>query len=102
MPAEVPTFANERTALGWQRAALSLAAIAAVLVLHGLDSGKPFAVAAGAVPAVAAVWTQLRGRRLYARRAAQGPALARASVRALTLVTACVALLAAAIVAVGA
>jgi uncharacterized membrane protein YidH (DUF202 family) len=102
MPAEVHAFANERTALGWQRSALSLAAIAAVVVLHGLHRAEPLVVAAGALPTVASVWVLLHGRRLYAGRAAHGPALARKSVRMLALITAGVALLAAGIVAGGA
>lgn len=102
MPADAPTFPNERTALGWQRSALSLAVIALVILLHGLYRGEPATVAAGALPAAAAIWTQLRGRRLYARRTAGGPALARDSVHTLALVTASVALLAAGIVAGGA
>jgi uncharacterized membrane protein YidH (DUF202 family) len=102
MPAEVPTLPNERTALGWQRSALSLVVIAVVVVVHGVSSGDPAVVAAGALPVAAAAWTQLRGRRLYARRAARGPALAPDAVRTLALVTAGVALLAAGIVAGGA
>src|SRR3954453_22039043 len=102
MPAEAPTFPNERTALGWQRSALSLVAIALVIVLHGVRRGEPALVAAGALPAAAAAWGQLRGRQLYARRSARGPALARDSVRTLALITAGVALLAIGIVAGGA
>src|SRR4051812_15472247 len=102
MPAEVPTFANERTALGWQRSALSFAAIAAVVVVHGLHAGEPVAVAASAVPAAAAVWAQLRGRRLYARRARSEAALAAGSVRTLALITAGVTVLAAVVVVGGA
>jgi hypothetical protein len=102
MPAEVPGFANERTALGWQRCALSLTVIAVVIVVHGLHRDKPIVAAAGALPAAAAVWAQLSARRLYTRRARPGTAMARDSVRTLALVTAGVALLAAGIVAGGA
>jgi uncharacterized membrane protein YidH (DUF202 family) len=102
MPAEAPSFPNERTALGWQRSALSLVAIALVIVVHGVHRGETAVVAAGALPAAAAAWAHVRGRQLYARRTARGPALARGSVRTLALLTAGVALLAAGIVAGGA
>jgi hypothetical protein len=97
----VETFANERTALGWQRAALSLAAIAALVFLHALHRHEPLGMAASALPAVGAVWTQRRGRRIYGDRVAERYGPVPGSLRVLTLLTAGAALLAAAVVAGG-
>jgi hypothetical protein len=102
MPAERPTLANERTALGWQRCVLSLVVIAALVIGHALQRGEPLGVVAGLLPALGAAWAHHRGRALYAARdAGRGPAPGDA-LRMLALVTAGVALLAAGVVAGGA
>jgi uncharacterized membrane protein YidH (DUF202 family) len=69
-------MANERTALGWQRSALSLAVIAALLLGHAVDRGKLVTMAASIVVLLGAAWVGALGRRLYRSRrtAVQGPA----------------------------
>jgi uncharacterized membrane protein YidH (DUF202 family) len=99
MPVE--TFANERTALGWQRSALSLAVIAALVFLHALHRHEPLGMVASALPAAGAAWTQRRGRRIYGERARERYGPAPGSLRVLALLTAGAALLAAAVVAGG-
>ncbi len=71
-----PALANERTALGWQRSSLSLAAIAALLLVHAVDRGEPAGVAAAVLVGLGAGWMGAVGRRLYRGRteARQGPA----------------------------
>jgi uncharacterized membrane protein YidH (DUF202 family) len=69
--------ALDRTALGWQRSGLSLAVIAALLLLHGVHRGESWAVVAACVVGAGAVWTAMAGRKLYQRRLAEplgGPA----------------------------
>jgi uncharacterized membrane protein YidH (DUF202 family) len=69
-------MANERTALGWQRSALSLAVIAALLLGHAVDRGRLVTMAASIVLLLGAAWVGTLGRRLYRgrRTAVQGPA----------------------------
>jgi hypothetical protein len=104
MPAERRGLAPERTALGWQRSALSLALIAALVALHSLDRGEPFGVAAAGLPAAGAAWVQIAGRRLYRRRTAGdardagGGVAAHGPLRGLMALTCGAALLAAAVV----
>jgi uncharacterized membrane protein YidH (DUF202 family) len=102
MPADRPTLANERTALGWQRSALSLVVIAVLMIGHALHRDVAIGVAAGLVPAIAAAWAQRRGRSLYALRDAGQAPWAGDSLRMLSIITAVVALLAAGAVAGGA
>lgn len=94
MSSERPGLANERTALGWQRSALSLAAIAGLLLGRALAHGRAAGVVSAALGIAAAAWATLRGRRLYARRAAGGRAEAPRSLRALALCSAGAAVLA--------
>lgn len=82
MPPSAPTtprrpgFANERTALGWQRSSLSLAVIAALLLGHAVQRGEPAEVVAAVLVGAGAAWVGTAGRRLYRRRAegTRGPA----------------------------
>jgi uncharacterized membrane protein YidH (DUF202 family) len=101
MPAERPSLAGERTALAWQRSGFSLAAIATLLVAHAVHRSEPLGVAAAVVPAAGAAWVQLRGRRLYARRAAGDGRAAAGSLRLLAALSVAVAVLAIATVAGG-
>ena len=89
-----PPRANERTALGWQRSALSLAAIAAILLGHAVHEHQPGGVIAAAVIGGSGLWVGRIGRRLYRERAesvqqpAAGPLLA---ITAVTLLAAALA-----------
>lgn len=101
MSAERGSLANERTALGWQRSGLSLAAIAALLLGHALAHGRPEGVVAGALAGVAAIWSTVRGRHLYLRRARGERSVAPRSLRTLALASAGAAVLAAIVVVEG-
>jgi uncharacterized membrane protein YidH (DUF202 family) len=102
MPPERGGLSRERTALGWQRSALSLAAIAAILCVVALHRGEPLAAVAAIVPAAAAVAVRLRGDALYAQRTRGDAREAPGSLLALALATVAVALVAAVVVAGGA
>jgi uncharacterized membrane protein YidH (DUF202 family) len=69
-------MANERTVLGWQRSALALAVIAALLLGHAVHRGQPVTMAASLLLLGAAIWVGRLGQRLYRRRRAAvlGPA----------------------------
>jgi uncharacterized membrane protein YidH (DUF202 family) len=97
MPPERP-LANERTALGWQRSALALAAIAAVLLGHAVHRSEPGGMIAACVVAAGAGAVARAGRRLYEHRvkARQGPAAGPLGL--ITAVTVLAALAAAAVV----
>src|SRR3954451_11458332 len=101
MSAERPGFANERTALGWQRCSLSLVVIGALMFGHALHRGQSLVAAPGALAVGAAAWAQLRGRRLYLRRNRGDGSAAPASLWTLTLLIAATALLAAVVLVVG-
>jgi uncharacterized membrane protein YidH (DUF202 family) len=101
MPAEQSRLASERTALAWQRSGFSLAAVAALVVVHAVHRAEPLGLAAAVVPAAGAAWVQLRGRRLYARRAAGDGRAAGESLRLLAALSLAVAVLAAVLVAGG-
>jgi hypothetical protein len=103
------TLANERTALGWQRAALSLAVIGGLVLTAGIHRREPLAIVAAMPFGVAALAAFERGRRLYRRRGlAGGPGAATAGeggvppavapIRRLVAVTVVAAAVAAAIV----
>jgi uncharacterized membrane protein YidH (DUF202 family) len=98
MPPERGSLAAERTALGWQRSALSLVVIATLIVVHAVHAGEPLAIAAAIVPAFGAAWVTLEGRRLYARREAGDRAMAEHSARRLAAITLAVAALVAVVV----
>jgi putative membrane protein len=101
MPSERTSLSAERTALAWQRSGLSLAVIAGLIAVHALHRSEPLGLLAAAVPAVGAAWALVRGRRLYADRAAGDRGAAPRSLRALTAVSLGVALLVVAVVAGG-
>jgi uncharacterized membrane protein YidH (DUF202 family) len=98
MAADRRSLAAERTALGWQRSALSLVVITALIVIHAVHAGEPLAIAAAALPALGAAWVALEGRRLYARRAAGDAGMAERSVRRLAAITLAVTLVVAVVV----
>src|SRR4051794_16112825 len=102
MSAERPGFANERTALGWQRCSLSLLVIGALMFGHALHRGQSLVAAPAALAVVAAAWTQLRGRRLYVQRDGGDGRDAAESLWTLTLLIAATALLAALVLVAGA
>jgi len=77
-------FATERTALGWQRSALTLAVIGGLALSSAVRQGSVVASALGAALLAAAGAIELRGRRLYRARRRGAPPLARGSVRTLT------------------
>jgi uncharacterized membrane protein YidH (DUF202 family) len=80
MRPERPSLALERTALGWQRSSLSLAAISALLLIHAVHRDQPLGVAGAILVAVGAGLVARGGGRLYHRRLAAPP---RAAVRPL-------------------
>ena len=95
-------FAAERTALGWQRSALTLAVIAGLGLSGSVRRGSPVAAALAIALLAAAGAVELRGRRLYRARAAGAPALAPGAVRLLMAVTAAAVLVAAGVTVIGA
>jgi uncharacterized membrane protein YidH (DUF202 family) len=101
MSAERPGFANERTALGWQRCSLSLLVIGTLMFVHALHRGQSLAAAPAALAVVAAAWTQLRGRRLYVQRDRGDAGAAGDSLWTLMLLIAATALLAAGVLVAG-
>jgi uncharacterized membrane protein YidH (DUF202 family) len=76
MHPEGQSLATERTALGWQRSSLSLAVIAALLLVHAVHRDEPLGVVAAFAVAAGAGWAGAAGSRLYHRRMAgmRGPA----------------------------
>jgi uncharacterized membrane protein YidH (DUF202 family) len=97
MPPE-PALANERTALGWQRSALALGVIAAVLLGNAVDRGEPGAAAAALLVGVGAACVGALGRRLYRQRAGAPRGPASGPLLVVSLVTLLAALVAAAVV----
>jgi uncharacterized membrane protein YidH (DUF202 family) len=101
MSSDRPGFANERTALGWQRCSLSLLVIGALMFGHAVHRGQSLVVLPGALAVVAAAWAQLRGRRLYLERRRDECGVAEGSLRTLTALIAAVSLLAAVVLVAG-
>jgi hypothetical protein len=92
MRPEHGSLAVERTALGWQRAGVSLAAIAALVVAQALHVDEPLGAIAAVVPAAGSAWALLRGRGLYGRRAGGERGAAQESLRVLVAITLAVAI----------
>lgn len=67
-------LAAERTALAWQRTALSFVALAALLGRAGVLHGSPAGWAGAAICLLAALGLTLGGRRAYERGAVEGAA----------------------------
>jgi uncharacterized membrane protein YidH (DUF202 family) len=77
-------LAAERTALGWQRSALTLAVIAGLALSSAVQRGSVVASALAAALLAAAGAVELRGRRLYRARKRGAAPLAPGAVLTLT------------------
>jgi O-antigen/teichoic acid export membrane protein len=96
MGADRPSRAVERTALGWQRSGLSLAVIAALLLLHAVHEDEPWGIVAGFAVSAGAALVAMAGRRLYRRRLVDPRGPAARPLRGLVVITLLAAVLAAA------
>jgi uncharacterized membrane protein YidH (DUF202 family) len=82
-------MARERTALAWNRSALALATIGAVIVRIGAQANHTAAaLAGGAVLAAVAIVVWMFGRRVFAGRASGKPPSYAEQRRGLLLITA--------------
>lgn len=77
----------ERTALGWQRSSLSLAAIAGLLLVHAVHRDQPLGVVGAIAVAVGAGLVTASGSRLYHRRLDGPPRAAARPLLGLVVVT---------------
>jgi uncharacterized membrane protein YidH (DUF202 family) len=96
MDADRRSRAVDRTALGWQRSSLSLAVVAALLLVHAVHRDETWGIAAAFVVGAGAGWVALAGRRLYHRRLEDRRGPAARPLRGLAVVTLAAAALAAA------
>jgi hypothetical protein len=101
-PSPDPALAAARTALGWQRSALTLAVIAALALSAAVRQGSTVAAAVASALLAAAAVVEVRGRRLYRARTHGAPPLAPGTIRMLTAVTAVAVLVAAGVTVSGA
>lgn len=93
MPLETPGAQVERTALAWQRTALSVLAGSLVMARLSFDELGPLALVSLAIALPLSTWVLLRSRPRHHRPATGTPAAALAAAIGLLCVTELVALL---------